>query len=185
MAGHQVAFVHTVGSNVVVLSIHHYPAFQNPGLTDLWICFGCGKSYKDIPVHETSAQLGPNRCLPHPFFHAFTWGDLTPSMFGIGKKSCMECMAVVSRGDRNMFTLMHQPKELTEDCVHMRRIEQLTVQMYNKNCSCTTVTEARQMLFTQNLRNLECIPPTKAALYQDVKIAVFVSVFIWHGALTR
>ena len=62
-----------------------------------------------------------------------------------------------------MVTLMHQPEELTEDSVHMRRIERLTVEMYNKNCSCTTVNEARQMLFTHNLRNLECIPPNKAA----------------------
>ena len=80
---------------------------------------------------------------------------------------------------------MHQPEELTEDSVHMRRIERLTVQMYNKNCSCTTVNEARQMLFTHNLRNLECIPSTKAALYQYVKRGVFVSVFIWHLALAR
>ena len=67
----------------------------------------------------------------------------------------------------------------------MRHIERLTVQMFNKNCSCTTVNEAQQMLFTHNLINLECIPPTKAVLYQHVKRTVFVSVFIWHGALAR
>ena len=80
---------------------------------------------------------------------------------------------------------MHQPEELTEDSlsVHMHRIERLTVQIYNKNLSCTIVNEARQMLFTHYPRNPECIPPTKAALYQHVKRAVFV--FIWHGALAR
>ena len=60
---------------------------------------------------------------------------------------------------------MCQPEEWTEDSAHIRRIERLTMQMYNKNCSCTTINEARQMLFTHNLGNLECIQPTKAALY--------------------
>ena len=86
MAGHKVAFVRTVDSDVVVLSIHHYPTFQNLGLTGLWIGFGCGKNYRDTPVHEVSAQLGPNRCLALPFFHAFTGGDLTSRLFGIRKK---------------------------------------------------------------------------------------------------
>ena len=71
MAGHKVAFVRTVDSDVVVLSIHHYPTFQNLGLTGLWIGFGCGKNYRDTPVHEVSAQLGPNRCLALPCIH---WG---------------------------------------------------------------------------------------------------------------
>ena len=86
MAGRKVAFVRTVDSDVVVLSIHHYPTFQNLGLTGLWIDFGCVKNYRDTPVHEVSAQLGPNRCLALPFFHAFTGGDLTTRLFGIRKK---------------------------------------------------------------------------------------------------
>ena len=185
MARHKVAFVRIVDSDVVVLSIHHYPAFQNLGPTDLWIGFGCGKKYRDIPVHEVSAKLGPNRCLALPFFHAFTGSDLTSSMFGMGKKTAWNAWLHCPEVTETMVTLMHQPEELTVDSVHMRRIERLTVQMYNKNCSCATVNEARQMLVTHNLRNLECIPPTKAALYQHVKRAVFVSVFIWHGALAR
>ena len=185
MAGHKVAFVRTVDSDVVVLSIHHYPAFNNLGLTYLWIGFGCGKNYRDIPVHEVSAQLRPNRCLAIPFFHASTGSDLTSSMFGIGKKTAWNAWLHCPEVTETMVTFMHQPEELTEDSVHMRRIERLTVQMYNKNCLCATVNEARQMLFTQKLRNVECIPSTKAALYQHVKKAVFISVFIWHGALAR
>ena len=180
MAGHKVAFVRTVDSDVVVLSIHHYPAFQNLGLTDLWIGIGCRKNYRDIPVHEVSAQLGSNRCLALPFFHAFTGSDLTSSMFGIGKKTAWNAWLHCPGLTETIVTLMHQPEELTEDSVHMRRIERLTVQMYDKNCSCTTVNEARQMLFTHNLRNLECIPPTKAALYHHAKRAVFV--FCLHMA---
>ena len=183
MAGHKVAVVRTVDSDVVVLSIQHYPTFQNLGLIDLWIGFGCKKNYRDIPVHEVSAQLGPNRCMALPFFHAFTGSDLTSSMFGIGKKTAWNAWLHCPEVTETMVTLLHQPEELTEDSVHMRRIEQLTVQMYNKNCSFATVNEARQLLFTHNLRNLECIPPTKAALYQHVKRAVFVFVFMWHGAL--
>ena len=145
MASHKVAFVRTVDSDVVVLSIHHYPACQNLGLTDLWIGFGCGQNYRDIPVHEVSAQLGPNRCLALLFFLAFTGSDLTSSMLGIVEKTAWNAWLHCPEVTKTMVTLMHQPEELTEDSVHMCRIERLTVQMYNKNCLCTTVNEARQM----------------------------------------
>ena len=122
MAGHKVVFVRTVDSDVVVLSIHHYPAFQNLGLTYLWIGFGCWKNYRDILMHEVSAQHGPNRRLALPFFHTFTGSDLTSSMFGIGKKNAWNAWLHCSEVTETMVTLMHQPEELTEESVHTRHI---------------------------------------------------------------
>ena len=45
MAGQNVSFVHTVDSDGVVLSVRHYPAIQNLGVTDFWTCFGCENKY--------------------------------------------------------------------------------------------------------------------------------------------
>ena len=133
MAGHKVAFVRTVESDVVVLSIHHYPAFNNLGLTYLWIGFGCGKKYRDIPVHEVSAQLSPNRCLALPFFHAFTGSDLTSSMFGIGKKLHWMHGCIVQRWQKPWSPL----------CINLKnwlRTLFIGVALNDWQCKCTTKT---------------------------------------------
>ena len=84
---HEKAFVRTVDSDVVVICIHLFAVLQDMGLKELWVGFGSGKSYKDIPIHEVSLQLGDSICKALPFFHAFTGCDLTSSMQGIGKKT--------------------------------------------------------------------------------------------------
>jgi len=56
--GHKKAFLRTVNSDIIVLAVHFFKTFQNPGLTELWIGFGSSKAYTDIPVHEVSMQLG-------------------------------------------------------------------------------------------------------------------------------
>ena len=94
-------------------------------------------------------------------------------------------MAALSRGDRNHgqfnASTRRTDRGLCSYALHWM-IDSANAQ---QNYFCTTVNEAQQMLFTHNLRNLECVPPTKAALYQHVKRAVFVSVSIWHGSLAR
>ena len=57
MQGHTKAYVRTVDSDIVVLTIFH-----ELGLSELWVGFGTGKSYKDIPIHHISQLLGHQRC---------------------------------------------------------------------------------------------------------------------------
>ena len=185
MDGHKKVFLRTVDSDVVVLSVHHFATLQNLGLTELWIGFGSGKAYTDIPIHEISLQLGNDKCIALPFFHAFTGCDVTSSMLGIGKKSGWNAWMNFPKVTETMINLIENPHELAEDSLHMQHIEELTVMMYTKNCSSVTVNEARRLMFTHGLRSLENIPPTKAALYQHVKRTIFVSAFIWHRALDK
>jgi len=51
MQSHIKAYVRTVDSDVVVLTIN---VFHEVGLSELWVGFGTGKSYKDIPIHHIS-----------------------------------------------------------------------------------------------------------------------------------
>ena len=67
----------------------------------------------------------------------------------------------------------------------MQLLERFNVLMYSKTCNAETVNEARQSLFTHNLKSLENIPPTKAALFQHIKRVILVTSFIWHKALNR
>ena len=76
--GHKKAFLRTVDSDVVVLSVPFFITLQYIGLTELWTGFGSGNAYREIPVYEVCLQFGPEKCTALPFFPAF--------MLGIGKK---------------------------------------------------------------------------------------------------
>ena len=58
---HTKAYLRTVDSDVVVLAIN-LRVFGNMGLSELWIGFGVGKTYKNIPIHHIMQMLGPERC---------------------------------------------------------------------------------------------------------------------------
>ena len=45
--GHSKTYVRTVDSDIVVLALRF---FDTLGLSELWMCFGTGKKYRDIPV---------------------------------------------------------------------------------------------------------------------------------------
>lgn len=56
--GHAKAYLRTVDGDVVVLAIN---LFEELGLSELWIGFGSGKAYKDIPIHHITEMLGPQK----------------------------------------------------------------------------------------------------------------------------
>ena len=86
MQGHTKAYVRTLDSDVVVLTIN---IFHELGLSALRVGFGTGKSYTDIPIHHVSQLPGPQRCKVLPFFHAIRGCDVVSAMFGIGKKTAI------------------------------------------------------------------------------------------------
>ena len=55
--------------------------------------------------------------------------------------------------------------------------------MYKQTCELSTVNEARKQLFAQGSRTIEHIPPTKAALTQHVKRAIYQAGYVWSQAL--
>jgi hypothetical protein len=67
--GHTAAYVRTVDSDVVVLTVRF---FDTLSLSVLWVGFGTGKKYRDIPVHVLHYNLGPSKSLALPLFHSLT-----------------------------------------------------------------------------------------------------------------
>ena len=55
------AYLRTVDSDVVVLAIYLH-VFGNMGLSELWIGFGVGNTYKDISIQHITKMLGLRRC---------------------------------------------------------------------------------------------------------------------------
>ena len=63
--GHEKAYIRTVDTDVVILALYH---FHRLGLSELWVGFGTGKTYKDIPIHDIYQHLGAQRCQAMLFF---------------------------------------------------------------------------------------------------------------------
>ena len=123
--GHRKACLRTVNSDVVVLSVHIFTTLQNWDPSELWIGYGSGKSYTDIQVHDISLQLGHDKQKALLFFHAFTGCDVTSNMLGIGKQSGWNAWMNFPELTDMMISLTENPQELTEDSLHMQRIEKL------------------------------------------------------------
>ena len=180
--GHTKAYLRTVDTDVVVLSIYH---FHQLNLSELWVGFGSGKTFRDIPIHHISQQLGPRRSEALLFFHAFTGCDVTSAMFGVGKKTAWKAWVEFPQVTDTFISITQEPACLTLESTDMQRLERLTVLMYSKNCKSTSVNEARKLLFTVSLKPLESIPPTQHALFQHAKRALLIAAFIWRNALEK
>jgi len=170
------------GHDVVTLAIYH---FHELGLTELWVGFGSGKTFKEIPIHHICQQLGSQRCQALLFFHAYTGCDVTSAMFGTGKKTAWKAWANFSEVTETFIAITQDPTSLKLDSLHMRRLQRLTVLIYSNMCSANSVNEARKLMFTHGLKALECIPPTQQVLFQHTKRALLVAAFIWKQSLYR
>ena len=170
------------GHTKAVLAINHY---HQLGLRELWIGFGAGKSFKDIPIHQIAQKLGQNCCKALLFFHAYTGCDVTSSMHGIGKKTAWNAWESHPEITKTFVAITQDPNSLTLDSLHMQRLERFTVLMYNKSSNLSSVNEARRMMFTHGLKALESIPPTQHALFQHTKRALLAASFIWKQSLYR
>lgn len=84
-----------------------------------------------------------------------------------------------------MIKLTDDPSSIDEEPSLMEALEKWTVMMYSKNCTNFFVNEARQSMFTHNLKSLENIPPTQAALYQHVKRTLLVAGYTWRVAFRK
>ena len=63
-------------------------------------------------------------------------------------------------------------------------LERFIVLLYDRTSPKMKVNEARRMLFTQKGRSLELIPPTRAALVQHVKRALYQEGYCWGQVTT-
>ena len=66
---------------------------------------------------------------------------------------------------------------------YMPLIERSVVLLYSRASAALTVNESRQELFSKKSRAIENIPPTRAALLQDTKCAVYQARHVWGSVL--
>ena len=174
--GYKKIAIKTTDTDVVVLAVSHFQEFN---IEELWICFGTGKHFRNIPAHVISDAL-KEKARALMLFHALTGCDTVSFFKGKGKKSAWLAWNEYPSVTNTFLTLLDEPSEISSDL--LSDVEQFVVKMYSKNCDSSSVNEARKELFASK-KGLLNIPPTKGALLQHLKRAVFQASYIWAKSL--
>ncbi len=176
--GFRTFILRTVDSDVVVLAV---AAASKLDVRELWVAFGTGKKFRYIPAHEIALSLGPNKSQSLPIFHAFTGCDTVSSFHTRGKKTAWETWKAFEEVTATFLSLSDGPSEITEDQVTM--LERFTILLYHRTSSKVHIDEARQELFTVKGWAMDAIPPTKAALVQHIRRAIYQDGHCWGKML--
>lgn len=174
-SGCSTCVVRTVDTDVVVNLIgkFHNLLSTYPS-TEIWIAFGAGKAFTYLHINSICHSMGETKSLALPVFHSFTGCDTTSGFFGKGKKIAWEgwkCYPDVTE----VFTHMALNPYIHLDygSRYFQILERFTVILYNKTSILESVDEARMELFCHGNKTMEKLPPTKAALLQHSKRAVY------------
>ena len=170
MNGHTKAYLRTVDTDWFVNYSFIYPQLE---LDELWIGFGTGKHYRDIPIHHTCAQLGEPRCKALPLIHGLTGSDSSSFLYNIGKLKGWQSWELM--GDELTQTLIDiqaDPSQFDMDSDSMKVLERFIILQYDPKSPCQSLNEARKVMFLKHLKPIEAIPPTKHAAFQYFKRAI-------------
>ena len=173
--GQKSFLVRTVDTDVTVILIgtfHKMLAFQS--LVDIWVAFGTGKSYRFYHINTIFESLGELRSKALPVFHAYSGCDTTSAFNGKAKKSAWQAWQSYEEVTETLEFLADHPFEQLELGDELfKKLERLTVILYDKTSALNSVNEARKKLFCEDNRSMDRLPPTQDALLQHVRRAVF------------
>ena len=69
--------------------------------------------------------------------------------------------------------------------VHICAIERFVILLYDTTSSQQSINAARKELFTRKGRQIDAIPPTRDALTQHVKRAIYQGAHVWGQCLVK
>ena len=176
--GYNKILLRTIDTDVVVLSV---AAFAKLEIQELWIAFGTGKNFRYIPIHEIAASLDPAKSQALPIFHAYTGCDTVSSFATKGKKSAWDTWKVYDEITATFLALSAGPSNITDE--EVARLERFTILLYDRTSHLTSIDEARKHLFTKKGRTMDALPPSRAALIQHIKRAVYQGGHCWGKML--
>ena len=106
--------------DVVVLAVR---CFESLGLSKLWMGFGTGTNYRDIPIHVIRSNIDPLKSLALPHFHSLRGCDTTSQFLGCGKKIAWAAWSSMPELTDTLLALTYNPDLFCLNSVHMQRIE--------------------------------------------------------------
>ena len=172
--GHRKILVQTVDTDVVVLAVSI--AQTLPPECELWLAFGTGKHFKYLAAHTIASGLGPEKARVLPVFHALTGCDTVSSFNGHGKKTAWAVWSVLPELTGALLKVSVAPDDIPQEV--MVTIERFVILLYDRTSTCTDINTARRKMFAKK-HNAQLIPPTRAALEEHVKRALYQGAHIW------
>lgn len=170
--------VHATDTDVLVLAIVTTSKMED---CEIWLAFGHGAHFRYIGAHAIASELGNDYCRGLPFMHAFSGCDTVSSLSSVGKKTAWEVWKSLPEITEVFQRLSTTPDEVTD--ADLKELERYVVLLYSRTSQLTDVNEARKHLFSYCNRNLENIPPSRAALLQHVKRAAYQAGYVWGQTL--
>ena len=171
--------VMTVDTDVVVLCVAYV---QRLGLQELWVEIGTGKHQRYIAAHRVANELGEQKAVALPAFHAFSGCDTVSSFAGRSKKTTWDVWNAFPAVTPAFVALGDMPDSGEE---HFDLLEQFVVLMYDRTSSEKHVNVARKVLFAKKGRAMNAIPPTRGALIEHTMRTAYQAGHVWGQALTK
>lgn len=165
--------IRTVDTDVLVLAIS---ALQQLSIDELWVAFASGKTFRYLPAHEMAVALGPEKSVALPFLHAFSGCDTVSSFAGRGKRTVWDIWKTYQEVTPAFVTLGSTPSSVD---AQMEVLERFVVLLYDRTSSVEKVNEARKQLFSQKGRQMDGLPPSRAALEEHTKRAAYQAGHVW------
>ena len=136
--GHSKVSIRTVDTDVVLT----ITAAQCLNISELWVAFGVGKSFRFLAAHKLARALGPDWCVALPMFHAFTGCDTVSFFGGRGKRTAWNTWKAYKDVTPAFCTLVSTPTLQTIK-EWLGQLERFVVLLYDRSSSQQSVNEVR------------------------------------------
>ena len=110
-------------------------------------------------------------------FHALTGCDTVSSFGGRGKETAWSTWKSLPELTDALLMFADRPDEIPDDA--MNTIERFVILLFDRTSTCTKVDHARRKLFLRK-NSVQQIPPTRAALEEYAKRAIYQGGHIWE-----
>ena len=129
----------------------------------IWVAFGMGKAFSHISINDVCTELGDQRSLCVPLFHALSGCDTTSSFYGKGKKSTwLAWEASHEFVTQSLVYLSQNPfHSIKVDSLHFQNIERMVIILYDKMSQHKSVNLSRKEIFCKQSKTIEKLPPTQ------------------------
>ena len=176
--GYDRVFLQASDTNVVVIAAAMAREIHTH---ELWVSFGKGQSLRYIPVHTVAERLG-NASQGLLFIRVISGCDTASSFSSIGKKTAWDVWRAMPHITPLFCKLSEPIPEVSAE--DFAELERYVVLLYNRSLTISHANEARKHLFAFCNRQICNIPPTKLALFQHVKRAVYQAGHVRGQTLT-
>ena len=132
------------------------------------------KNQLTVQIGPLVERLGQQLCQAIPFLHAFSGCDTTSAFKTIGKKKGFQTLKLYRPSFSIFAEFFNTPfQQISEESNVFKVIQRFVILMYARSSDFLDINAARMDMFFKKNQNLENVPPSKNALLQHTKRAIY------------